>query len=231
MKPISALLFVAALPFLGGLGCQAPAQPERPTLRIVDVSDYDEAFDDVLTELRMRDLGPLDLGDADRARGRIQVGPVTSQQWFEFWRKDALGSYQMLEANLQQIGRTITIEFQPLAQRDANGDETTSVTDAEATPSDDDSNELPPLTDNRAGIYSLLVRVDKSRFSTPQRQITTASGALGLYSQRVPTRAGRDGPDPAGHWVPLGRDGLLEEDLLASVLASPHVTLLRHDAR
>ena len=60
------------------------------------------------------------------------------------------------------------------------------------------------------------VRVDKERYSAPERQITTASGALRIYSERVPTNEGlRRAASARAHWVPLGRDALLESFLLA----------------
>ena len=60
------------------------------------------------------------------------------------------------------------------------------------------------------------VRVDKERYSATERQITTASGALGIYSERVPTTEGlRRAATARAHWVPLGRDALLETFLLA----------------
>lgn len=67
-----------------------------------------------------------------------------------------------------------------------------------------------------------LVTVDvrKERYSAPERQVTTASGALGIYSETVPTYAGNRGR--AGRfetWVPLGRDPLLEQRLLEELSA------------
>ncbi len=66
----------------------------------------------------------------------------------------------------------------------------------------------------------VLVTVDvrKERYSAPERQVTTASGALGIYSETVPTYSGNRGR--AGRfetWVPLGRDPLLEQRLLENL--------------
>lgn len=205
-------------------GCTAPPEPTVPTLQLVRVADYDRLFDHALDVLRLRDIGPTTLDEAHRANGTIKVGPLTSQQWFEFWRRDTLGGYQNLEANLQQIGRTISIEIKPLTARttdsslaidqQAAGDDPTAMQAA-----------LPPLTRHGPGIYRVSVTVEKSRYSAPQRQVSTPSGALRLYSPRTPTRAGLRGPAArSAHWVPLGRDGLLEEDLLAVLLTAPGVT-------
>ncbi len=81
---------------------------------------------------------------------------------------------------------------------------------AAAAPTNEES--APPALGER---YRVSVRVDKSRLSVPQRQVTTASGALVVYSQRIPTVEGTRAAPRDEQWVPLGRDGLLEGDLLA----------------
>lgn len=206
------------------VGCSAPPEPTVPTLQLVRVTDYDRLFDHALDVLRLRDIGPTTLDEANRANGSIEVGPITSQQWFEFWRRDTLGGYQNLEANLQQIGRTISIEIKPLAARSADAD---FAPEQQAAGGDPTMlpDELPPLTTHGPGIYRVSVTVEKSRYSAPQRQVGIPSAALGLYSPRTPTRAGLRGPAArSAHWVPLGRDGLLEEDLLAALVTAPGVT-------
>ena len=66
--------------------------------------------------------------------------------------------------------------------------------------------------------YRLAVQVDKSRYSATERQITTASGALAIYSEHIPTTEGlRKAESGGAHWVPLGRDALLESYLLAKL--------------
>ena len=76
--------------------------------------------------------------------------------------------------------------------------------------------------DPALGEYVVRVEVEKERFSSPERQVTTTSGALAIYSERLPTteglRASRLRDD---HWVPLGRDGLLEAYLLERLAALP----------
>jgi len=67
----------------------------------------------------------------------------------------------------------------------------------------------------------LRVQVDKERYSAPDIQATTTIGALGLYSEHLPTTEGLRNARKAGeHWVSLGRDVMLEAyfmDLLAGL--------------
>lgn len=183
-------------------GCQAPAPAIGPTAGSVTVADYDEFVDRALSLLRRVDLPPARV---DRGRGWIESRPTTSPQWFEIGRIDAPGSYQALESSLHTIRRTVRISIQP-EQAD------TGITDVAAASAD---------AAKSAGPYRVQVVVNKERFSSPERQITTASGALMIFSERIPTTEGlRAGRQRADHWVPLGRDALLESELLSRLLAT-----------
>lgn len=77
------------------------------------------------------------------------------------------------------------------------------------------------------GDYRVAVTVAKTRYSAPDRQVTTPSGALAIYSDRLPTTEGLKKSATRGeHWVELGRDGLLEARLLARLrrLAAEPIT-------
>ena len=66
------------------------------------------------------------------------------------------------------------------------------------------------------------VQVDKERYSAPERQVTTASSALSIYSERLPTTEGLKLARTEGeHWVPLGRDPELEVYLLDKIAGPP----------
>jgi hypothetical protein len=63
------------------------------------------------------------------------------------------------------------------------------------------------------------VQVDVYRYSATERQVTTASGALQIFGEKLPTAEGQMGPHQAGvRWVPLGRDDLLEKELLDRIV-------------
>ncbi|UCG34326.1 MAG: hypothetical protein JSU68_06745 [Phycisphaerales bacterium] len=67
--------------------------------------------------------------------------------------------------------------------------------------------------------YIVSVRVDKERLSTPERQVTSAAGAIQMFGSGVPTTRGRMvAAAEARSWTPLGRDGNLEARLLAEII-------------
>jgi len=166
-------------------GCQAPPKPEGPTQTLMRIPDRDSFIDDVLTLLRELDFPP---DEVDRQAAWIVTRPSTSGQWFEIWRRDVHGGYQVLESSLHTVRRRVRVDVQPSGSGEQSADEQT---------------------------YRLRVTVHKERFSSPERQVTTASGALSIYSERLPTKEGlRKGRMRGDHWVPLGRDPLLERYLL-----------------
>jgi len=67
--------------------------------------------------------------------------------------------------------------------------------------------------------YRVEVEVRVSRWSAPERQVTTASGAMRMFSREMPTTEGLM-PEEAEppHWVDLGRDPVLEKKLLQAIL-------------
>ncbi len=68
--------------------------------------------------------------------------------------------------------------------------------------------------------WMIEVEVGVFRMTTPETQITTASSVLHGLSGSLPTVRGRLYPegDPPVRWVPLGRDGALEEEILNRIL-------------
>jgi len=47
---------------------------------------------------------------ADTEAGLIRTKPLSGAQFFEFWRKDSVGSFNKAEANLHTIRRTVTLQ-------------------------------------------------------------------------------------------------------------------------
>ncbi len=188
---ISAL--VAGMTILAG--CQSPASPVQPTAMVVRIADYDGFVDEALSVLRERDFRP---DRVDRERGVITAGPTTSAQWFELWRSDTPAGYERLESSLHTIRRKVRVDLEYVGAAPTAG-----------TPGADAGGER----------YRLSVQVDKERYNTPSRQVTTASGALAIYSENLPTDEGvRRATAADARWTPLGRDGQLEGELLARLV-------------
>lgn len=204
-RPFSRISVIAAALLAGSAGCQAPPAPDGPTEMVLHVADYETFVDSTLTLLREFDFMPERV---DRHSGRIVTAPTTGGQWFEFWRGDVRGPYQLFESSLHTIRRRVSIGIASAA-----GAESPNAEQQEGEP--DEAREA-----GRAGEYRVTVQVDKTRYSAPERQVTTASGALGIYSERLPTTEGlRNARSVGEHWVPLGRDGPLETYLLSRIAA------------
>ncbi len=78
--------------------------------------------------------------------------------------------------------------------------------------------QIKPL--EAADEYRLTMEVSLERHSTPERQVTTAAGAIQIFNTKLPIYTGemiQEGQ--AVRWIPLGRDVLLEVTLLDSILA------------
>lgn len=208
-------LLVAALVSLWMLGCQAPPQPAMPTEVVLHIPDYEAFVDASVSLLRRFDFAPERV---DRARGLVVTAPATSGQWFEPWRVDSQGAYQVLESSLHTIRRHVTVRITPLDNAPA-----TQPTVADVLTEEWDRQ--PDLWN--VPRYRVGVQVDKERFATAPRQITTASGALSIYSIRIPTTEGvRGRASRSEEWVPLGRDPLLESFLIENLAdAVPTATI------
>ncbi len=169
-------------------GCQAPPAAGGPTAGIVQIEDRDAFIDSAVTRLRELDFPPARI---DRQRGEIVSAPTTSGQWFEFWRSDSRGGYQLLESSLHTIRRRVKVRVEP---------------------------ELASAAASEPAEMRVNVEVLKERFNAPTRQVTTASGALAIYNERLPTEEGLRGAiSRRDQWVSLGRDALLEEYLLSEI--------------
>jgi len=174
-----------------------------PTEVVLHIADYDAFVDASVSLLRQFEFPPERV---DRARGMIVTGPATSGQWFEPWRVDSQGPYQVLESSLHTLRRAVTVQITPLDEAPATQPTVTDVI-SEEWDREPDLWQVPR--------YRVAVQVDKERYAAPPRQITTTSGALSIYSTRIPTTEGvRGRASRSDEWVALGRDPLLEAFLL-----------------
>lgn len=220
----------------GPVGCMRPAAPVGPTEQVVEVDDYEAFFTETVSLLRGYEWR---MQRVDRPAGLIETRPATSKHFPEFWRIDSPAGYNHLESSLHTIRRTVTIRLEPLpaATEPASAATAESPPDSQPASADAAGPEMPvaatppaqPADEHVAAAgpsrVRLQVEVQKERYSAPERQVTTASGAFGLFSQSSPTVYGyfRNRPGEV-QWVLLGRDELLEADLLGRIIAeSRHI--------
>ncbi len=182
----SAVVFLGLAAMLSG-GCFDPPAEYGPVQADVITSeetDFEAMWDTVLRVLQRYDFRP---DRQDRREGVITTLPITSRQWFEFWRDDAIGLYQMTEASLHTIQRQAVIKIRRRPE---------------------------------PGRYRVIVRVDVFRYSVPERQVTTPSGALAMFDAKMPSEQGDlPGRGEAAHWVRVGRDPEMEGMLLRRILS------------
>ncbi len=175
------------LPFAAfSAGCFEPPQnlgPVQADVIVEDDTDFEALWEMTLRVLNRAKFTP---DRRDRREGVITTKPITCQQWFEFWRHDAMGPYQWLESSMHTIQRLAVVRIVPKPD---------------------------------PGRYRVSVRVDVFRYSAPERQVTTPSGALLMYSEKFPTESGEMiVPQEVLHWVRLGRDPHMEGALLRRIL-------------
>lgn len=167
-------------------GCFAPPGdpgPVQADVYVDSAEDFDALWETTLRVLKRWHLTP---DRQDPRHGVITTEPITTQQWFEFWRHDAMGPYQWLESSMHTVQRLAKIQIERLPE---------------------------------SGRYRVNVVVDVFRMSAAERQVTTPSGALVMYSEKLPTEQGEPlKPHENVHWVHLGRDPKMEGVLLQRIL-------------
>lgn len=131
--------------------------------------------------------------------GRIDTFPQTGATLLEPWRGDSVGFQERLHATLQSIRRTCAMRLIP----DPNGWRIETVVNKEL------ENMPRPM---RATTGGASFRNDDSlyRYGTP---LPTLGQQVG--DQPRPVAA----PTPNLGWIPIGRDPLLEQKMLAKVVA------------
>ncbi|MEI6256607.1 MAG: hypothetical protein WCQ77_08185 [Planctomycetota bacterium] len=133
------------------------------------------------------------------AEGRIDTFPQTGSTLLEPWRGDSVGFRERLEATLQSIRRVGTMRLSP----DPAGWRIEVVVQKELE-------FLPRPMQATAGGASFRNDDSLYRYGTP---LPTLGQQVG--DQPRPVAA----PTPSLGWIPLGRDPLLEQRLLAKTLA------------
>lgn len=76
--------------------------------------NFDIVWDGALATLRDY---RFTIDQQNRRDGQITTLPVTGQQWFEFWRKDAATRCDLAEGSLQTIYRTVRVTIEPVKDR------------------------------------------------------------------------------------------------------------------
>ena len=102
--------FLAAVLLAGCANYTKPVATAEPlTVRERNFEAVWQAAQDVLTDYNFR------LERLDRREGLIVTEPLTGQQAWEFWRRDAVTPYALAESTLQTIYRQAQVRIVPIS--------------------------------------------------------------------------------------------------------------------
>ena len=94
-------------------GCAVPPRQSDPVQRMFPAASPEQR-DDILTRSAqvLREHG-FKIDRLDRRDGVVTTFPQTSQQFFEFWRKDVDTAYDWIEASMRTVRRSVTVRAYP----------------------------------------------------------------------------------------------------------------------
>ena len=92
-------------------GCAEQQKPVELCIWPADKALLMQTAEDVLTELHFT-IDKVDLED-----GLLRTRPLAGAQFFEFWRKDNVGAFNAMEANLHSIRRTVELTLNQPADK------------------------------------------------------------------------------------------------------------------
>ena len=108
MKKVKQLLFTGcvSLLFLGGCAQQQQFKAaEQICVANVQKPQAMQIAEDVLGRMHFT------IAKADAEQGLIRTRPLPGAQFFEFWRRDNVGTKNFAEANLHSIRRTVELDI------------------------------------------------------------------------------------------------------------------------
>ena len=198
MRSATILCLLAAYACLGG-GCATYTKPVVPPQPMTAQQKNFEAVWSVSQDvLRKYDFT---IDSQDRRQGLIITHAMVGKQFFEFWRKDAIGCTDVTESTIQSIYRVATVSIEPAS---AAADQYKAGVEVQVYRSEKPSRIFSSVSQ----AYSL--------FELPGGERNTHLLEMGPWGtlQARPTDEGV--PDAV---VSLGRDDKLEQAILADIQA------------
>lgn len=190
---INSIALTALAAWAGGMvlaGCANYTQPVGPPQNLtVEQKNFEALWLGSMDVLR---ANYFVIDRQDRRAGVITTKPLLGKHWFELWRHDAAGWYNMSESSLQTIYRTAEVRIRPAAENAGTFRATVLVQTSRA-------DRVTRQVTNVSEAYSM--------FTLPGGTIDTALLA-DISSDDPPAQAQR-----ARGLVKLGPDRLLSEKL------------------
>ena len=178
---ISLVLVFLALA-VGNQGCSEPiaAAPEPLLIQ----AEVDQIWQLCQAELKKRGFT---LDRVDRRSGIIQTYPLTSRQWFEFWRQDVVTDRDLAESSLHTVRRSVSIAVSA-APEDRHRLQCRVAVERLSAPLE--------LTSGQVRVRDIFAQ-SAGRIPTPQ---------VSEKRKKHPPR-----------WLPIGQDHALEKDILQAI--------------
>jgi hypothetical protein len=189
MRTLTGLLMLALVAGLSA-GCANYTQPagQQPQQTLAQ-QNFETMWSGSLEVLRKYNFN---VDRQDRRAGLITTHPMIGQQWFEFWRKDAVTRRDVAEGSLQEIYRIATIRIQPCS--DGSSQYAANV-EVMTERSDRTDREIDSVTQ----VYRMFILSGNTRDRHEM-----------LLERRT-------GDDPKAVIAPLGRDKELEAKIAADI--------------
>jgi hypothetical protein len=156
-----------------------------------------QAAQEVLSRMQF----PIEKLDVEQ--GIVRTRPLRGAQFFEFWRRDNASGFDVAEANLQTIRRTVELRVEIGDTQRAAPDEARPAADV-----------------NSPGRVRIVCEVSVQRLSLPENEIPSISQTFRMHSESTAT-AQRVAVTPqqerAMAWMDSGKDPALAAKILKQV--------------
>lgn len=181
MRPVlSVLLFCAAMTAAGCATVASGRFSNPMTFIETDADTVEHVARRVLMELR------FDIEYPESSEGRLATDSLTGASWFEFWRKDTIGTMQRLESSIHTTRRRATVSISPTG-----------------------------------GGSQVFVKVVKERKSAAGLTPGAVGETFNIYDAEETELLRQNELAPTSYdWLDMGRDELLEQDILHRILTS-----------
>jgi hypothetical protein len=189
MNRVKSLSFSVCMVVMIFEGCAK--QQQFKTVERICVSEPDKArvmrvAEDVLGEMH------FSIEKSDVEQGFIKTKPLTGAQFFEFWRKDTIGTFNWEESNLHTIRRIVKMDV---------------------------SQEVNSTGSPQEGQLCIGCNVSVQRLNLPERRVyrTQSYEVFSLSSDAIQKLQLDEKQKALMAWVDLGRDKLLETEILKQI--------------
>ncbi len=186
---------------LASLGCASREAVPSPSQMLCPMgattAQVVNAAHDVLARMHF----PIEKLDVEQ--GIVRTRPLRAGQFFEFWQRDNMGTYNTIEANVQSIRRTVELRVKAEA--------------ADRRPEAGNASSLQPTA---SGLLCIECDVHVQRLALPGNEVAGVSQAYQIHTRSEPTLQVFDVTPQQRQgmaWIDLGGDPGLAAEILRRI--------------